>query len=74
MLRYVWAFNPCGDYCGTTSARYLEVLEFTHFVTMFEFDGKGENYKNKHLIDRISVSVVLDLGCGNTNQNVCESE
>ena len=44
------------------------MLEFTHFVTMFEFDGKGENYKNKHLIDRITVSVVLDLGCGNTNK------
>lgn len=50
------------------------MLEFTHFVTMFEFDGKGENLGNKHLIDRITVSVVLDLGCGNTNKNVCESE
>ena len=30
------------DYCGTTKARYLEVLEFTHFVSMFEFNGKNE--------------------------------
>ena len=59
-------YATCGDYCGTTAPRYLEVLEFTHFVTMFEFDGNGENYKNKKLIDRITVSVVLDLGCGNT--------
>ena len=50
------------------------MLEFTHFVTMFEFDGNGENYKNKKLIDRITVSVVLDLGCGNTTDNVYESE
>ena len=67
-------WNTCGDYCGTTAPRYLEVLEFTHFVTMFEFDGNGENYKNKKLIDRITVSVVLDLGCGNTTDNVYESE
>ena len=66
--------DACGDYCGTTAPRYLEVLEFTHFVTMFEFDGNGENYKNKKLIDRITVSVVLDLGCGNTTENVYESE
>ena len=66
--------DACGDYCGTTAPRYLEVLEFTHFVTMFEFDGNGENYKNKKLIDRITVSVVLDLGCGNTTDNVYESE
>ena len=66
--------DTCGDYCGTTAPRYLEVLEFTHFVTMFEFDGNGANYKNKKLIDRITVSVVLDLGCGNTTENVYESE
>ena len=58
--------GACGDGCGTTTERYLEVLEFSHFVTMFEYDGNSENYKNKHLIDRINVSVVLDLGCGNT--------
>ena len=66
--------DACGDYCGTTAPRYLEVLEFTHFVTMFEFDGNGANYKNKKLIDRITVSVVLDLGCGNTTENVYKSE
>ena len=58
----------CGVYCGTTSHRYLEVLEFTHFVRMFNFGKFEEKYKEKHFVDRISVSVVIDLGCGNTSE------
>ena len=30
--------DTCGDYCGTTTPRNLEVLELTHFVSMLEFD------------------------------------
>ena len=60
--------NNSGD-CGvTTTHRYLEVLEFTHFVKMFNFGKFDDNYKEKHLVDRISVSVVIDLGTGNTSE------
>ncbi len=62
--------TACGDYCGTTKARYVEVLEFTHFVTMFEFDGGGHFRGNKHLITKINCSVVLDLGWGNTQEDL----
>lgn len=67
-MRYVSAGGACGDYSRTTSARYLEVLEFTHFVTMFEFNRDSESGGQKTMIDRIKVSVVLDLDCGNTNE------
>ncbi len=60
----------CGDYSGTTKARYVEVLEFTHFVTMFEFDGDGHFRGNKRLIQKINCSVVLDLGWGNTQEGL----
>jgi len=40
------------------------MLEFTHFVTMFEFDGDGHFRGNKRLIQKINCSVVLDLGWG----------
>ena len=66
----VSADGSCGDYSRTTSARYLEVLEFTHFVTMFEFDGGGHFRGNKHLITKINCSVVLDLGWGNTQEDL----
>lgn len=62
--------NPCGDYSGTTKARYVEVLEFRHFVTMFEFSGDGHFRGEKHLIQKINCSVVLDLGCGNTKEDL----
>ena len=48
----------CGDYSGTTQARYVEVLEFTHFVTMFEFAGDGHFRGNKRLIQKMNCSVV----------------
>ncbi len=62
--------KTCGDYSGTTKARYVEVLEFRHFVTMFEFSGDGHFRGEKHLIQKINCSVVLDLGCGNTKEDL----
>ena len=39
------ATDACGV-CGvTTTHRYLEVLEFTHFVRMFHFGKYEEKYK-----------------------------
>ena len=66
--------SACRDYCRTTKARYVEILVFTHFVKFFIFEPDERNYKNKVLIDRITISVVLDVGGGNTTENVYESE
>lgn len=68
--RTSYPLEPCGDYCKTTKTNYIEILEFTHFVKIFQFDGNGTNYRNKQLIDRVKVSVVVDLVSGNT----CDSE
>ena len=47
-------------------ARYLEILEFTHFVTFFSFNKISENHKEKILLKKVTVVVALDLGAGNT--------
>ena len=58
--------NTCGDCGGTTSQRYVEILEFTHFVEFFSFNEIGENHKEKVLVNKVTVIVALDLGTGNT--------
>nr|MBP3597849.1 hypothetical protein [Eubacterium sp.] len=37
-------------------------------MTIYEFDRKKQNGGQKRMIDRITVSVVLDLDCGNTEK------
>ena len=65
---------PRGD-CGVdTKERYLEILEFTHFVTFFSFNKIGENHKEKILVKKVTVVVALDLGTGNTKNPDNESE
>lgn len=64
------SLDTCRDGCGPTKAGYVEVLEFTLFVTMFEFDGGGYFRGNKCLITKINGSVVLDLGWGNTQEDL----
>ena len=65
---------PCGDCGGTTKERYLEILEFTHFVEFFSFNKIGENHKEKILVQRVTVVVALDLGTGNTKNLEYENE
>ena len=64
----------CGDCGGTTKERYLEILEFTHFVEFFSFNKIGENHKEKLLVQRVTVVVALDLGTGNTKNLEYENE
>mgnify|MGYP000783703224 FL=1 len=64
----------CGDGGGTTKERYLEILEFTHFVEFFSFNKIGENHKEKLLVQRVTVVVALDLGTGNTKNPEYENE
>ena len=58
--------NTCGDCGETTKERYLEILEFTHFVDFFSFNRLEENHKEKVLVNKVTVVVALDLGTGNT--------
>ena len=46
--------------------KYLEILEFTHFVDFFSFNRLEENHKEKVLVSKVTVVVALDLGTGNT--------
>ena len=59
-------YGACGDCGRTTKDRYLEILEFTHFVDFFSFNRLEENHKEKVLVDKVTVVVALDLGTGNT--------
>lgn len=71
---YVWWDGACGD-CGVdTKKRYLEILEFTQFVTFFSFNKIGENHKEKILVKKVTVVVALDLDTGNTKNPDNESE
>ena len=69
-----YCYNACGDCGGTTKERYLEILEFTHFVEFFSFNKIGENHKEKILVQRVTVVVALDLGTGNTKNLEYENE
>lgn len=65
--------DTCGD-CGVdTKDKYLEILEFTHFVDFFSFTCVGKNHKRKELVRKLTVVVALDLGCGNTKNPENES-
>lgn len=62
----VLKYSSCRDCGRTTKDRYLEILEFTHFVDFFSFNRLEENHKEKVLVDKVTVVVALDLGTGNT--------
>ncbi len=62
--RPVLSDGACGD-CGVaTKEKYVEILEFTHFVEFFSFRKIGENHKEKNLVKKVTVVVALDLGTG----------
>jgi len=53
--------------CGrTTTHKYLTILVFTHFVEFFTFNRIDENRREKELIQKITVSVALEVETGNT--------
>ena len=66
--------DTCRD-CGVvTKEKYVEILEFTHFVEFFSFKRIGENHKEKSLVKKVTVVVALDLGTGNTKNLEYENE
>ena len=56
-----FADRACGDDGVATETRYIEILEFTHFVRFFNFHTLDINSKEKRLVDRITVVVALDI-------------
>lgn len=44
----------------------MEILRFQHFAPHVVFNAEGDKYRNKSIKDYITVSVVIDMGCGNT--------
>ncbi len=44
----------------------VEILRFRHFSRHVVFDSEGDKFRNKRIEDYITVSVVIDMGCGNT--------
>ena len=59
--------DTCRDYCVDTKENLVEILYFRHFAKHFMFTSEGEKIRNKHLKNYFDVSVVVDIGCGNTN-------
>ena len=60
----------CPDTCRvrgcTTSGRYVRILDFRHFERHMMFSQSDRKTYKKAISDGVNVSVVLDVGCGNT--------
>ena len=57
---------PCGDDSVATKRNLVEILRFRHFSRHVVFDAEGDKFRNKRIEDYITVSVVIDMECGNT--------
>ena len=44
----------------------MEILRFRHFSRHIVFNAESDKFRNKSIKDYITVSVVIDIGCGNT--------
>ena len=44
----------------------MEIIRFTLFSRQVVFDGEGDKLRNKRIENHITVSVVIDMECGNT--------
>ena len=58
--------DTCGDNSVATKRNLVEILRFRHFSRHVVFDAEGDKYRNKRIEDYITVSVVIDMECGNT--------
>lgn len=58
--------NTCGDNSVATKRNLVEILRFRHFSRHVVFDAEGDKFRNKRIEDYITVSVVIDMECGNT--------
>lgn len=60
--------NTCGVCMSTTSDRFVKILDFRHFERFFTFSKSDRKTYKKAVSDGVNVSVVLDVGCGNTSK------
>ena len=44
----------------------MEILRFQHFAPHVVFNAEGDKLRNKSIHKYITVSVVIDMVCGNT--------
>ena len=58
--------DTCGDNSVATKRNLVEILRFRHFSRHVVFDAEGDKFRNKRIEDYITVSVVIDMECGNT--------
>ena len=63
---YVPTFYACGDNSVATKRNLVEILRFRYFSRHVVFDAEGDKFRNKRIEDYITVSVVIDMECGNT--------
>jgi len=55
--------------CGVvTKAKYVEILYFKQFFKCFVFVENNDKSRNKHLKNYFDISVVVDIGCGDTKK------
>ena len=66
--RYVPPHTPCGDYSVATKPKYVEILDFKHFVKHIVFNLDGDKFRNKEIKNYVVVKVVIDMVCGNTKK------
>ena len=60
---------PRRDNSVATKRNLVEILRFRHFSRFSRhvvFDAEGDKFRNKRIEDYITVSVVIDMECGNT--------
>ena len=60
--------GACGDNSVATKRNLVEILRFRHFSRHVVFDAEGDKFRNKRIEDYITVSVVIDMECGNTKK------
>lgn len=61
-------YGACGDNSVATKRNLVEILRFRHFSRHVVFDAEGDKFRNKRIEDYITVSVVIDMECGNTKK------
>ena len=53
--------DTCGSRHMSTKGEFVEILEFTHFATVFKFKGKSNFGRKKEISHGVKVSVVMEL-------------
>ena len=66
MGKYVHKYMTRRDNSVATKRNLVEILRFRHFSRHVVFDAEGDKFRNKRIEDYITVSVVIDMECGNT--------